>query len=199
LPSNGEAVVGALYAFMRAVESYPIGGNCFLYFGPMNYALVYPLKLHFAGKPMGRSWVKHEFGDRLEDTGDDYTLEQLAQLLGRLSSRWSDAASLYERALSDAGDRQRAGREAAVAQVAAAVFTSASNIYRWYLARRRSKAGRLTSEQMQIVADEIENLQGALPYVRSDDRIGFHDEAQYYMFDAAAIEQKLKALKKLLA
>ena len=196
LRSSGQDVVRALYAFVRAVESYPIGGNCFLYFGPMNYALVYPLKMRFAGKPMERSWIRHEPGDRLEDTVGAYTLEQVAGLLGRLSSRWADAARLYEQALADADERQRAQQEAAVAKVAAAAFRSAWNIYRWYLTRRRKQGQRLSRDETQIIADEIENLHGALPYVRADDRIGFHDEAQCYMFDATAIEQKLKEMKK---
>ncbi len=198
LDGNGRDAAAALVGFARAGESYPIGSNCFLYFSPVNYALAYPLKLRFTGKPMGPTWIAHEHGDRLEDTAGDYTLAELVELLERLHSRWDRAAHRYGQALQSAADHRRARREVGVTRVAGATFRSTWNIYRWYLARRRRQAQRLSAADKAIVANEIENVRAALPYVEADDRLGFHEEPQCYMFDTVSMKRKLRVLGKLL-
>jgi len=195
---DAAGVVKAWYEFQHACRSYPINGNRFVYFSPVNYALVYPLKLKFDGTPMGWSHVKHEFGDRLEDTLGDLTFKQMITLLQRLSSRWARAVQTYGTALRSADRTDLANKELGVAVTAGCAFRSTYNIYRWYASRKARRSRSLSAEDRQIVADEIANLREALPWVADDPRLGFHQEPQRYLFTAAGIRRKLRELKALL-
>jgi hypothetical protein len=82
--------------------------------------------------------------------------------------------------------------------VAGAAFRSAWNVYRWYLLRRRRRSEKVTRLQREIIADELANLEAALPLVAADRRLGFHQEAQWGMFSPAAIRKKRSQLRELL-
>ena len=197
---DAEGVVGAWQGFHRACSFYPIGGdNQFIYFGPINDALGHPLKLRFDGTPMGPGWMKHKIGDRLEDTATSYTLAEIAELLGKLAGRWGSAVQQYRNALAPLEHRARARKELGVAEVAGALFRSAANIYRWYLLRRKKTAPKLTVPERRVVADELANVQAALPWVQADRRIGYHYEAECYMFTPASMKRKIRELKSMLA
>ena len=195
---DSNLAVKAWYGFDRACRHYPIGGNNnFLYFSPVNEALSYPLVLDFKGVPMGGSWLKHEFGDRLEDTALTYSLEAIAESFGKLSSSWSIALHIYERALAAEKSNERMREELGVAKIIGGTFRSTYNIYRWYILRRRKKTKRLSAGELNIIADELCNLQGTLPYVEADQRAGFHQEPQWRMFDPDSIRQKISSLSKM--
>ena len=51
----------------------------------------------------------------------------------------------------------------------------------------------------KIIRDELENVRAALPFVEADKRFGFHSEAHAYLFDAARMKKKIRALEKQLA
>ena len=192
-------MVDAWYGFQLACNFYPIEGHMLLYWGPINYALSYGLKLKFEHKPMGPSWEKHKFGDRLEDTLGNFTFTEMIDLFGNLSTRWSRAVDLYEKGLLDAEERQRKQQELSVAVVAGCCFRSMFNLYRWYVSRRGKKTAKLSAEEYKIVTDEIENLKKALPLVKTDRYFGFHEEAQWQMYDTERIKQKVSFLKKLVS
>ena len=196
--ADSESVVDAWYGFQRACNHYPLEGHLLLYWGPMNYALVFPLKLQFDRKPMGPAWQEHELGDRLEDTLGHFTLAEMTDLFGKLSVRWSGAVDLYERGLLDAEQQARKQQELAVAVVVGCCFRSTFNIYRWYASRREQATLQMTDEDRRIVLDEIANLQKALPLVKTDSYFGFHEEPKWRMYDAEAIERKLISLQSLV-
>ena len=194
---RADLVVKAWYGFDRACRYYPIGGNNnFLYFSPVNEALSYPLVLNFIGIPMGGSWVKHDFGDRLEDTALTYSLKEIAESFGKLSQRWSDATDIYEQALAAGKVSERMREEFGVAKIIGGTFRSTYNIYRWYLLRHKKKTQKMSAVELDIIADELANLQATLPYVEADQRAGFHQEPQLRMFDAESIRQKIALLSR---
>jgi hypothetical protein len=194
-----ENAVKAWYGFMRASNNYPIGGNCsFLYFSPVNEALSYPLVMDFKGIPMGGSWRKHEFGDRLEDTALTYSIPQIVKFFDKLSRGWLSAVQIYESALNSSHNSKRAKKEIGVAKIAGASFTSTHNIYKWYMLRKNNSAKKLADVEMKIVEDELANLKMVLPYVKADDRCGFHEEAQWRMFDFESIQKKIELLSQIM-
>lgn len=197
--TDAEGAVRAWYSFMRASYNYPIGGNnCFLYFSPVNEALSYPLVLNFEGIPMGGSWRKHGFCDRLEDTAITYSIPQIVKLFDRLSNGWSYAVEIYESALNSSRNSERAEKEIGVAKIASASFTSTRNIYKWYMLRKNNSAKKLTATEMEIVENELSNLKAVLPYVEADSRCGFHEEAQWRMFDPESLNKKIELLSGYL-
>ncbi len=196
---NADLVVKAWYGFDRACRHYPIGGNNnFLYFSPVNEALLYPLVLNFKGIPMGGSWIKHDFCDRLKDTAVTYSLEEITESFDKLSKAWSQALIYYQKALNSDSLNARIRQEYGVAKIVGASFRSAFNIYRWYLLRRNKKTRKAGHLEHEIISDELQNLKEALPFVEADGRCGFHQEPQWQMFDADGIQTKIKNLSRLL-
>jgi len=196
---DAEGVVNAWYAFQRSCRYYPLGGeNCFLYYGPTNYALSHPLKLNFGKQPFGPSWMKHEYGDRPENSVRDYTLSEITLLLGKFTNSWSKAVVQYEKALSSSRGNLRTKKELATAIVAGCSFRSTYNIYRWYLLRKRRNTSVLNTEEQDIVNDELSNVRIALPLVETDEQFGFHEEAQWRMYTPTRMKQKIRYLKQLL-
>ncbi len=197
--TNAELLVDAWYGFQEAAEHYPVGGNRFIYFSPNSYALAYPLTLKFAGKPMGLSAIEqHEYGDRLEDSLEIVTLDQAVNRLRELSSKWLQACTPYEQGLSCAENTQKSENEFGVAVVAGCSFRSAYNIYRWYQQRKDRTSTTLTDEDREIVIDEIENLEKALPFVKKDNRLGFQQEANCYFYTPEKMKNKIDNLNLLL-
>ena len=48
-----------------------------------------------------------------------------------------------------------------------------------------------------IIADEIQNLETALPAVKSDPNLGLHQEPHWQIFNDKVIRNKLQSLKNL--
>ncbi len=189
---QAQSIVNCWYGFQRAVQNYPVNGLVFLYWSPTNYALAYPLKEKLENKPMGPSWISHQWGDRLEDTLKDYSLEDMVTLLKRLSQSWLKVQVEYETVLEECDNSEKSQKELATAKVAGCVFQSVYNIYRWYLHKKNKKS--CNSVENEIISDEIENLKNAICCIGNDKRFGYHQEAHEYMFNRAMIERKLNNL-----
>jgi len=196
---DANKAVKAWYLFQRACRFYPIGvGNEYLYFGLISYALAYPLKLSFTDKPLGPSWLKHEFGDRVENSLKEITLSQTIELLGRFVKAWSNALTIYDKAFSGIKKTERISKELGCAHYIGSSAASAYNIYRWYRLRKNKKNVPLSKSEIDIVKSEIENCQSALPFLEADSRLGFHGEAQYRMVSPETVAQKIKLLESYL-
>jgi hypothetical protein len=195
---DSDSIVKAWCGFDRACKYYPIGGNNnFLYFSPVNEALSYPLVLDFKGIPMGGSWMKHKFGDRLEDTALTYSLEEIANLFGKMSAKWSEALVVYAKVLDSDKSNIKMRQEFGSAKIIGGIFQSTHNIYKWYLLRKNNRTDKITPKEKDIILNEIANLKSVLPFVEREQRAGFHQEAQWQMFDAASIKRKIKTLNKI--
>jgi len=195
---DADKTIDAWYGFQKAVQYYPINGSKFVYYSPINYALSYLLKSEFSGEPMGFSCEPPAGGDHLEDSFGSFTLEQVVDLLKRLSSEWFKACDLYKEGLWSAKNTQNKEKEFGVALTAGCCFRSTYNIYRWYLQRKENSIKMLTAGELQIITDEIANLERVLPCVEADKRLGYHQECNCYMFSAAVIKTKLKQLNDML-
>ena len=188
--ADTEQIATAWRGFGRAMSKhYPFSVD-FLYFSPLNYALAYPLNTNFQGRPMGPAWLKHDWGDSLENTFGPFTLDELVTTLGRLSRAWQKALRVYIEGLSKCTG-QRAKKELACAQVAGHSFESVYNIYSWYAYRNARNADKLRTT---IVSRELANIKKALPLVEKDPRLGYHQEAHCYMYDAKSIRVKARQL-----
>ena len=143
---------------------------------------------------MGLAWLKHELGDSLENTFGPFTLDELVQTLGRLSKAWQKALELYEKGLGNCSG-QRARKELSCARMAGHSFGSVFNVYSWYALRNDRNADDL---RMRIASRELDNIKRALPLARKDPRMGYHQEAQFYMYSAKSIQAKIEQLKKMI-
>ncbi|MEI8244079.1 MAG: hypothetical protein WCI17_12485, partial [bacterium] len=166
------------------------------------------------GTPLGDSWVAHAFGDRLEDCLGPFTMGEVADAFADLACGWQEGLAGYAHALRNlapdatAAQRQHAAEELRCAQMIALQFRSAANLFRFHLERQRLMADRSliapcdlprTEALESILRDEIRNAQAALPLVEVDFRLGFHQEARVYMYDARLIREKIARMENELA
>lgn len=184
--------------FADAMNSFPFSIP-FIYNGPMNYTLSYqqqpgPLE----GVSAGRSWVADPRGDDLSEClAGVYTVDEAIEGMELVARKWQVGAELLTEALEDA-ITETAKRETANAWVCYHVWRSSANTLKVYKLRLDWSDNKL-SEYRAIIADELENVKAALPYVEADDRFGFHSEAHAYLYDAATMKQKIEGLEKQLA
>ncbi len=198
--------------FARAFEHYPFCIRL-LYFSPLNDAPAHPLSFRYLAKPLEGSWIKHEFGDQLEDCLGNFTMEEVTAAFVDLAKGWQDGLPWYEQALGvpapAATAVQRAHRldELRCAQMIGLQLRSVSNLFRFHRERQTLvKEHGLTPPcdlprtdvLIGILRDEINNARAALPLVEADPRLGYHQEAHTYMYSAALIREKLAQMEREL-
>ncbi len=188
-----EWVVAAWREFAVAMDSYPFSTS-FLYSGPLNYALSYPLLPEPVSDTVsGRSWLMDYRGDNLENSLKTFDLDTVINCLKSVFLRWKTGVEYLVNGLKS-NSSHHGLEELNNANVCYHIFRSGWNIYRVYKLRRSWNDAKF-KDYFQIVEDEIENLQQVLPIVKEDRRFGFHPEAQGYMYDSNSIEKKIKNLK----
>ena len=190
--ADGEKVAAAVHCFSTAMLAFPFD-MWLVYFGPQNYALAYPLTLEpLTGKSMGRTWVMDERGDNLNQALGQFTLDEVIGYFTQLSREWQQAVALLEEGLASSA-HPHATQELRNVQVIGCCFRSTANIYRNYRLRLERPADADAQFQV-LVADEIANLEVALPLIEADPRLGFHAECQAYQFTPALVREKLAQL-----
>ncbi len=193
---SSKEVVSAWNLFAEAMDNYPFATS-FLYSGPLNYALSYPLVPGpVSSKTTGRSWLMDERGDNLEATLSEFSLEEIISGLELLSALWYKGLTFYRKGLKHVTGPHKA-EELNTAEVCYHIFYSGLNIYKVYKLKKKW-SNSLLPEYRSILKDELSNLKEVLPFVVSDNRFGFHSEAQDYMFDPPSIEEKIKSLTEQL-
>lgn len=191
-----DRVVEAWRRFSDAMRSYPFALS-FLYSSPLNYAPAYPLKPAPTGsKPCGASWLIEPRGGNLENCLRDFSLSEVIGGLGRLHRQWRSGVVMLEQGLRGCRDAH-ATEELSNAKCCRHVFRSAWNVFRVYKLRRDWSAARLDAYSA-IIRDELSNLQGLLPLLEADPRLGFHAEAAAYMFDPPSVRRKIRNLRRQL-
>ncbi len=192
---RSDLVASAWEQFAEAMKSYPFSLP-FLYSGPVNYTLAYPLRpKSLSGRPMGRSWQMDRRGDDLRPSLEPYGLDDVIRGLGGVAGNWMKGVKLLERGLQNS-DGEITRKELDNARVCYHVFRSAWNTYRVYRLRLEWRESKMDAFR-RIAANELDNLEAVLPLVRRDKRFGYHSEAHGYMFNAASIRRKVRELKTL--
>ena len=204
---DGAALVEAWTWFCESFRHFPFNFGV-LYHGLGNYAPAYPLDLTYRAEPMGLAHLfQNHWGDRLEDTLVDWTLEDVTSAWELMSNAWQKGIISCRRALGESCgdplfDRHRR-EELSCAAMIGCHLASIRNIYRfhgWRLATMRrlgfDAPCTLTAddESRAIWRDEEANVRQALDLVEADSRLGYHGEAHAHLFDSTALRQKLHAL-----
>ena len=211
----GEADISSLMSawrkFCASFDLYPFNFGI-IYKSPINYAPAYPLDLAYRGQPMGPSHLRHQWGDLLEETLEGLPLEDVVRSFELMRVLWDQGMSDYRTGFAggECSPEQQRHREdeTSCAEMIGCHLASIANIYRFH-AWRLAVMARLGLQapckippdeiSRQIMRDEIRNTRPAIELVRKDRRLGFHQEAQAFYFDAALIEAKQKNLESAVA
>ena len=194
---DAEKVVEAWEQFAAAMDSYPFC-IAFMYLGPNNYSLAYPVRPSQAKKtPLGPSWIDLKRGEWVESNWlDGFTWPEVRKGLGQLARDWQKGAALLTKALKGSSS-EHARQELDNAWICYHVFRSTWNTYRIFNLRKNWAESKLDA-YLKIIRNELANLEQALPIAERDKRFGWHGECHAYMFDAPGIKKKVATLTRQL-
>lgn len=191
-----QLIVNAWKKFCAAFNEYPFSLKM-LYFGPMNYAVAYPLKLQYEDRPMGPSWIVHEpFGDRLEDCMEPFAIEQICISFDKMSTLWNEGTISYRDALSKKTNQQQI-EELSCSEMIGYHLTAMKNIFHFHAWRKRKMRQMGLAGQCKLNADEqstaimarhINVMQKALELAVQDSRLGYHQEPHTYFYTPESIK-----------
>ena len=201
--NDGQPVADVWRHFSDAMASYPFGFG-FMYFGPFNCALAYPLPDHDdRNRPM-KIWcfsTPGEMGDRLEESYAPFTLAEMLGRLELIQSAWSLACDDYETALADARQQERAQAEVNVARYVNHLLVSTWVIFSWFAWRYYpdSHPAITRNEIARRLELELANLDAAADLLTGDRRLGYYEETQSYAISPQDIAAKRREVQSLLA
>ncbi|NQU45250.1 hypothetical protein HQ520_18360 [bacterium] len=193
---DAKGVARAWDLFAGAMDFYPFTIP-FIYHSPINYAAAFPIEPGPLRKgPVGRSWMHDKVrGDELEQTFGAFTLPEIIEGLRHLTARWWEATKVFLAATAMCeGNHAREERNSV--QFAAHSFQSTWNIYRAYPLRQEWKKSNLDLLR-PILEDELAHLPELVPLLESDERLGFHSEAQHRMVTPGGVKKKVRRLRAL--
>ncbi|OPZ23839.1 MAG: hypothetical protein BWZ02_03070 [Lentisphaerae bacterium ADurb.BinA184] len=206
-PAAAPHVLRAWRQFSRAWGLYPF---CipFLYFGPVNYAVAYPLtRPRPADQGGSPSWIALPRdaegrlcpGGRTKNWAGPFTPGELAAALKRLARAWSAGLAELRSAQTIAPANEALAREAGIAEIILLNLEAAANLIRYErLATPGQPPRRLNPALRALLGDERRLTARALELVRNDPRLGFHSEAHCHLYTPADLEAKLRDLDALL-
>jgi hypothetical protein len=202
-PVSVEPLTAAWVGFGEAFQHFPFSIPM-VYYGPMNRAPVWPLSLEYRDEEPSPSWMMWDsIGDRLEPCFGPFTLDEIIDGFDHLQYEWRRYLPEYLLALApspDADEQQNIHRreERNTATMIGHQLQSNVTAYRWHRWRGRGRR-ELDDTARRLVEEELANVQAALPLVESDPRLGYHYEAQGYLYNADMIHQRIGDLEKLIA
>lgn len=206
-----DAILSAWRRFGEAFSHYPFSIR-FLYWSIINCAPAYRLNTRYEARPLGGAWVRHEWGDRLEDSVDDpLDLTEIAESLHAVADGWESGLVPYARALLSSVDnptQQRHRREElSCASMIGVQIRCAANIYHFGAWRQEQmRIMQLTPPCVLPLDDEARAIlqhqrvlaAAAARLCHQDARLGFHQEDQTAFYNEALIRDNIHHLDHLL-
>ncbi len=184
-------------AFERAFETYPYS-TPFIYRGPLNYAPAYWLPPQpVRGIATSMSCDVQVHGDDLSQALGSFSLKEVIEGFESLIEHWREGADLYCELLSDQSHPHFIEEENTV-RCALLVFVSALHIFKLYQLCTDWEEAKCREPYLELCREELLNLRQLLPLLQSDSRLGFHCEAQTYLFNPELVSRKIDLLENTL-
>lgn len=178
----------------------------FAWYGLLHHSVVWPLYLFPEDRPLAPSWLAGRFpevsGDRIGEsllyvfTPED-ALAQCRLMSERWDAGWAIVAPLREKYRRDPARL----RELDLYEAIGVQMRSACNVLAFYLHREEmfyEHADRLELLAW-LVRAEIANSARMLELCERDCRLGFHSEAEAYLFFPEKLRGRIRCLESLLA
>jgi hypothetical protein len=201
---DAKIIAKAWQYFSAGYECFP-ANLAFAWYGPLHHSIVWPLHLFPVDEPMAPSWLFEKYpqvsGDRIgEILIYQHTLEEALALSREMRTAWNKGVKLLRPLKkSYAGNRARI-EDIMVAEAIGLQIESTCNVLEFYSLREDmlfNKQDNL-SAMRRIVRKEITCTKAMVGLCRKDSRIGYHSEAEGYLFFPEKLTARITLLKQLL-
>ena len=202
--SNAPAVAQAWSHFAAAYRQFPMN-ICFEWYGPLHHCIAWPWHLFPVDEPLAPSWLINQFpaisGDRIgECLGFHHNLEDAIAICAAMDEEWEKGSAIMRELLAQyQGNPDRMG-DIGIALAVGLQIKSALNTLRFYDCRERMFRTHISEiETMKaLVNDEISNTLKMKELCLRDPRLGYHSEAEAFLFHPERLEKRRELLVQLL-
>ncbi len=201
---NTPKIVEAWKYFSAGYRQFP-GNIAFEWFGPLHHSIAWPLHLFPVDEPISPSWILKNFpevsGDRIgECLCYQHTLPEALTLCRGMYESWQKGADILESLRGEYADDPARIADIDLTSAIALQMRSTVNLLTFYSLREEMFfEGRDNLEAMRrIVLDEIRNSEAMKQLCEHDSRLGYHSEAEGYLFSPEKLTARIALLEQLL-
>ena len=201
---DAETLVRAWNSFSRGYEQFP-ANIAFAWYGPLHHSIVWPLHLFPVNAPLAPSWLLESYprisGDRIgECLVYQHTLPEALALCRKMAMYWEKGLAILrplKKKYANAPDRLA---DLNLAEAIGLQIASTVNVLSFYSLREDMFFNKIDhlSEMRPIVENEIVNSEKMADLCRLDSRLGYHSEAEGYLFYPEKLSERIKLLRELL-
>lgn len=206
------AVCRAWRKFSRAWREYPFSIP-FLYYGPINYATAYPLRLESGSRPPTGAWLPLPRDEKgFLDLGENtvtwlhpFGAETAVEAFERLLAGWREGVGILEAAAAGSPGNARLAAETDLARHIMLSVTSTINIISFYRLReqyRKTKSEKARKNALGEIASifraELNNAALDRELVSRNRELGYHAEAHTHLFTVRDLDHKMAVLREEL-
>lgn len=202
--SDCEEAAKAWEYFSGAYRNFP-ANLMFEWYGPLHHCIAWPLYLFPADAPISPSWILKNFpevsGDRFgEFLGFFHTLDEALALCRTMKELWGKGVEILEGLRRYYLDDPPRIADMDLANAIFLQIKSCCNVLEFYSRREKmlfEKSDELAAMK-ELVLDEIRNSEKMSVLCEKDPRLGYHSEAEGYLFFPAKLKARIKLLQELL-
>ena len=201
---NAPLAAQAWSHFSAAYQMFPMN-ICFEWYGPLHHSICWPWHLFPVDEPLAPSWLIHQFpeisGDRIgECLGMHHNLADAIAICRAMDEEWSKGAEIMKKLKAEYAEDPDRSEDIGVALAVGLQIKSALNTLLFYDARERMfRTGVSELEFMRpLVESEISNTLQMKDLCLKDPRLGYHSEAEAFLFHPVRLEKRKDLLVHLL-
>lgn len=201
---NAPKIAEAWNYFSQSYRKFP-SNLAFEWYGPLHHCIAWPLHLFPVDQPIQPSWLLKNFpevsGDRIgECLGYQHTLAEALELCREMSSGWQKGVDILESLRNEYQDNPPRLADIRLAAAVGLQMKSTYNLLHFYSLREDMIYFRNDhlEEMEKIVRNEIENTRAMLQLCEKDSRLGYHSEAEGYLFFPEKLRGRIQLLQELL-
>ncbi|MBR7140246.1 MAG: hypothetical protein IKD44_11975 [Lentisphaeria bacterium] len=201
---NAPRVADAWSHFSAAYRKFPMN-ICFEWYGPLHHSIAWPWHLFPVDEPLAPSWLIHQFpeisGDRIgESLGLHHNLADAVAIVRSMDEEWEKGSAIMKELYAEYADNPDRREDIGIALAVGLQIKSTLNTLLFYEARERMfRTGISELESMRkLVESEICNTLQMKQLCLADPRLGYHSEAEAFLFHPERLECRKELLCHLL-
>ena len=201
---NAPLAAEAWSHFSAAYRKFPMN-ICFEWYGPLHHCICWPWYLFPVDEPLSPSWLIKQFpeisGDRIgECLGMHHNLSDAIAICREMDEEWSKGAAIMKELLPRYQENPDRRDDIGVALAVGLQIKSTLNTLLFYDARERMFSTGISELDFMrtLVESEIGYTLQMKELCLRDPRLGYHSEAEAFLFHPERLEKRKELLVELL-